>query len=212
VTYRQSEFTRHQLIALVVGAQLFITGQLAQAQQLPHSHARPDQVKIKHLHLNAKVDFDTKRISGSVTLTLDRIDPQAKLQLDSDGLEIRGIKSESGQPLAFNQPPARKGIGQGLIVDLPAATDQPTKVIVEYTTDPTAAAVQWLSPEQTTDKKHPFLFTQSQAILARTWVPCQDTPGCQPTKEKRHRRLRISNETTDPLVLAGLGRWRPQVR
>jgi len=143
------------LIALVVGAQLFITGQLAQAQQLPHSHARPDQVKIKHLHLNAKVDFDTKRISGSVTLTLDRIDPQAKLQLDSDGLEIRGIKSESGQPLAFNQPPTRKGIGQGLIVDLPAATDQPTKVIVEYTTDPTAAAVQWLSPEQTTDKKHP---------------------------------------------------------
>ena len=163
------------LIALAIGAQLLMAGQLAQAQQLPHSHARPDQVKIKHLHLDAKVDFDTKRISGSATLTLDRIDPQAKLQLDSDGLEIRGVKSESGQALTYNQPPARKGIGLGLIIDLPAVTDQPTKVIVEYATDPSAAAVQWLSPEQTTDKKHPFLFTQSQAILARTWVPCQDT-------------------------------------
>ena len=171
-----------------------------------------DRVEIKHLHLDAKVDFDTKRISGSATLTLDRIDPQAKLRLDSDGLEIRSVKSESGQALAFNQPPARKGIGLGLIVDLPAATDQPTKVIVEYATDASAAAVQWLSPEQTTDKEHPFLFTQSQAILARTWVPCQDTPGvrmtllgqtpspqgtagrderCQPAKEKRYRRLRI---------------------
>ena len=78
------------LIALAIGA-LLMTGQIAQAQQLPHSHARPDQVKIKHLHLDAKVDFDTKRISGSVTLTLDRIDPQAKLRLDSDGLEIRSV-------------------------------------------------------------------------------------------------------------------------
>ena len=158
------------LTALAIGAQLFMASQLTQAQQLPHSHARPDQVKIKHLHLDAKVDFDTKRISGSVTLTLQRTDPQAKLQLDSNGLEIRGVKSESGQALAFNQPPARKRIGQGLTIDLPAATDKPTKIIIEYVTDPTAAAVQWLSPEQTTDKKHPFLFTQSQAILALSLI------------------------------------------
>ena len=99
------------LIALTIGTQLLMSSQVIQAQQLPHSHARPDQVKIKHLHLDAKVNFDTKRISGSVTLTLDRIDPQAKLQLDSDGLEIRSVKTESGQTLTFNQPPARKGIG-----------------------------------------------------------------------------------------------------
>ena len=168
-------------IALAIGLQVSLTSQSVQAQQLPHSYARPDQVKVKHLHLDANVDFATKRISGSATLTLERTDPQAWLQLDSDGIEIRSVKTESGEALTFNQPTARKGIGEGLKIELPTATDQPTKVVVEYATDPTAAAVQWLSPEQTTDKKHPFLFTQSQAILARTWVPCQDTPGVRMT-------------------------------
>jgi len=169
------------VLMLWAGVQILLLPQSALAQVLPHSHARPDQVKIKHLHLDAKVDFDTKRISGSATLTLERTDPQAALQIDSDGLEIRGIKSEAGDALTFKQPPTRKGIGEGLIIELPNATKKPTKVVVEYSTTPAAAAVQWLSPEQTTDKKHPFLFTQSQAILARTWVPCQDTPGVRMT-------------------------------
>ena len=169
------------ILILLIGLPLLLLTQSAVAQVLPHSHARPDQVKIKHLHLDSKVDFDTKRISGTVTLTLERTDPQAPLLLDSQGLEIRGVKSESGDALTFKQPPTRKGIGEGLAIELPDATDKPTKVVIEYSTTPAAEAVQWLSPEQTTDKKHPFLFTQSQAILARTWVPCQDTPGVRMT-------------------------------
>ena len=169
------------ILMLSMGLQVLLFNQSTLAQVLPHSHARPDQVKLKHLHLDSKVDFDTKRISGTATLTLERTDPQAPLLLDSHGLEIRSVKSESGDALTFKQPPARKGIGEGLTIDLPGATKKPTKVLIEYSTTPTAEAVQWLSPEQTTDKQHPFLFTQSQAILARTWVPCQDTPGVRMT-------------------------------
>ena len=165
------------LIALAIGTQLLMTGQLAQAQQLPHSHARPDQVKIKHLHLDAKVDFDTKRISGSATLTLDRIDPQAKLQLDSDGLEIRGVKSESGQALTYNQPPARKGIGLGLIVDLPAATDQPTKIIVEYATNPTAAAVQWCLQNKPPTKSIRFCLPNRKRFWRELGFPAKTLPA-----------------------------------
>ena len=168
-------------IIFLIGLQLLLFNQSAIAQVLPHSHSRPDQVKIKHLHLDSKVDFDAKRISGTATLTLERTDPQAPLLLDSHGLEIRSVKTETGDALTFKQPPTRKGIGEGLTIELPNATKKPTKVLIEYSTAPTAEAVQWLSPEQTTDKKHPFLFTQSQAILARTWVPCQDTPGVRMT-------------------------------
>ena len=168
-------------LVLTIVVQTLLLNHSALGQVLPHSHARPDQVKIKHFHLDSHVDFDTKRISGSATLTLERTDPQAALQLDSHGLEIRSVKSESGEALTFKQPPTRRGIGEGLTIELPNATKKPTKVVIEYSTTPTAEAVQWLSPKQTTDKKHPFLFTQSQAILARTWVPCQDTPGVRMT-------------------------------
>ena len=82
-----------QVIALMIGLHVLAINQTAQAQLLPHSHARPDQVKIRHLHLDAKVDFDTKRISGSATLTLERTDPQAMLQIDADRLEIRSVKA-----------------------------------------------------------------------------------------------------------------------
>ncbi|MBI2429786.1 MAG: M1 family metallopeptidase [Ignavibacteriales bacterium] len=56
-------------------------------------------------------------------------------------------------------------------------TPKTKKVHVYYTTSPNAGALQWLEQSQTSGKQKPFLFTQSQAILARTWVPCMDGPG-----------------------------------
>ncbi len=47
----------------------------------------------------------------------------------------------------------------------------------KYSTDPAASAIQWLNPASTKGKSFPFVFTQSQAIHARTLLPCMDTPG-----------------------------------
>lgn len=42
-------------------------------------------------------------------------------------------------------------------------------------------AVQWLLPEMTAGKKYPYLFTQCQAIHARTLLPCHDSPSVKVT-------------------------------
>ena len=73
-------------------------------------------------------------------------------------------------------------VGQKLIVDITPNTDV---VRIYYRTTEKSDALQWLTKEQTADKTHPFLFTQSQAILARTWIPCQDSPGIRFTYNAR---------------------------
>src|SRR5690606_12957248 len=71
-------------------------------------------------------------------------------------------------------------LGEPLVVHLAAGVDT---IVIDYETAPDAAAVQWLTPEQTSGGRLPFLFTQGQAILTRTWVPTQDSPGSRQTYE-----------------------------
>jgi aminopeptidase N len=49
-------------------------------------------------------------------------------------------------------------------------------VRIRYRTSPGASALQWLDPPQTSGGRHPFLFSQCQALHARSVVPLQDTP------------------------------------
>ena len=167
------------LLAGLFCGQSYVVG-----QELPHSYARPDQVAIKHLHLDLKVDFAQKKLIGSATMTLDQLG--ANLILDTDKLSIESIKDSNGQDMAYVHAEAGSKAGQALSIQLPKNFDVETnKVVIVYSTSPAAEAVQWLEPNQTTDKRHPFLFTQSQAILARTWVPCQDTPAVRMTYSAR---------------------------
>lgn len=64
--------------------------------------------------------------------------------------------------------------GKPLEIEVPRSQ---SKIVIHYKTRPSAGALQWLSPAQTYDETHPFLFSQSQAILARTWIPLQDKPS-----------------------------------
>ena len=152
------------------------------AQKLPHSCARPDEAVIKHLHLDLKVDFEAKKLSGSAMLTIERPQADAKqLRLDTRGLDVTKVATSS-EELKWKLGEDNSQLGRSLTIELPAKND-PTdnQIKIEYSSRPSAEALQWLTPAQTTDKEHPFLFTQSQAILARTWVPCQDTPAVRMT-------------------------------
>ena len=80
-----------------------------------------------------------------------------------------------------------------VVIDIKPETKE---VNVYYLTTPAAAALQWLEPAQTAGGKRPYLFTQSQAILARTWVPCQDSPGVQ--VGQRPRKVISTSSTANP--------------
>ncbi|MCP4478902.1 MAG: M1 family metallopeptidase [Planctomycetaceae bacterium] len=150
-----------------------------EGQELPHSCARPDQIAIAHLHLDLIVDFESQKLTGSATMKLDRRTAASNLYLDTNGLKIFKVQSQpDGKELKWNLGEHEPNLGSSLSIELVDGVDE---VTVYYESQPGAEAVQWLTPEQTTDKKYPFLFTQSQAILARTWVPCQDTPAVRMT-------------------------------
>ncbi|HEX4954086.1 MAG TPA: M1 family metallopeptidase [Thermoanaerobaculia bacterium] len=146
----------------------------------PHSWARPREVSVQHLSLDLAVDFEQKRLTGRASLTLDRSGKGEKLVLDSRGLEIQGISLDEDTAATWAIGPERPFLGQAVVVDLLPTT---RVVHVDYRTRPDAGALQWLAPAQTSGGQHPFLFTQSQAILARTWIPLQDTPSVRMTYE-----------------------------
>ncbi|MFT5619349.1 MAG: leukotriene-A4 hydrolase, partial [Arenicella sp.] len=139
-----------------------------------HSFAKPQEAVMTHLDWDAVVDFNTKTISGTATLKLKKSKDAELLFLDTKELDIQKVTDNEGNPLEFKVHPPTKYMGSALEIILKPATES---VAIQYVTSPTAGALQWLVPSQTAGKKDPFLFTQSQAILARSWIPCQDSPG-----------------------------------
>ncbi len=152
-------------------------------QRDPHSFANHDQVVVRHLDLDLTIDFDRKQLKGKATLSIENIGHADSLILDTRDLNIEKVTlGSSEEPAVFQLGEPVKFLGRPLSIRL---TKETSSVTIHYSTTPEAAALQWLSPEQTAGGKHPFLLTQSQAILARTWVPCQDNPAVRMTYNAR---------------------------
>ena len=145
-----------------------------------HSYAAPLEAVVTHLNWNAQIDFESKSIKAQADLSISTSADAKQLKLDTKNLNIIDVKDEKGASLPFELKEAQPHIGAALIVDI---TSETSNVIVNYTTSAEAEALQWLDPVQTAGKEQPFLFTQSQAILARSWIPIQDSPGIRFTYE-----------------------------
>lgn len=181
----------------------------------PHSLSNPQQVKVQHMGLNWEVDFSNRSLKGSVKYRVERLSPNAPLILDTKDLVIEAVfvardpkapataaapagtaADHRSSPLVLepNQAkwslaqwklgPKDPNLGQALEIELPVDA---TLVDIHYHTKPSAVGLQWLTPSQSADKKTPFLFTQSQAILGRSWIPTQDTPAVRVTYEAKVR-------------------------
>jgi len=148
----------------------------------PHSYARPRESRVTDVALDLRADFDRRVLEGRATLTLASADDAREVVLDTRGLEIAGVEDAGGRPLAFALGPADPILGRPLTIALPPDR---AIVVIAYRTSPHAEALQWLSPAQTAGGRHPYLFSQGQAILTRTWVPTQDSPGIRQTYSAR---------------------------
>ena len=148
-----------------------------------HSYAEPSKVLTTHISLDLNADFEKHILIGTATLRLKRVDPSVDhMNLDTRDLEIKQAEgSRDGKTwntLTHDLAAKDPILGSKLTVPLPAGIKF---LRVSYRTSPGATGLQWLTPAQTADKKLPFMFSQSQAINARSWVPCQDSPGIRIT-------------------------------
>jgi len=147
-----------------------------------HSYSSPLECRINHVALDLDVSFEKKVLSGSATLTVVRSDRAQTLVLDTRDLKISSVEISSGgrsfDRASFQLGSVDKILGAPLRIDLAPHT---THVRVNYETSPQATGLQWLTPAQTAGKKRPFLYSQSQAIHARSWIPIQDSPGVRVT-------------------------------
>lgn len=159
------------------------TGPVSYANDV-HSFARPNDAAVTHAHLDLAVDFDRQVLDGTARLNIERRDGVRELWLDTRELHVRAVNLVDGarrSALAFRMGDSDPNLGAPLIVSLPSDAGRTPTVEVSYTSSPSASGLQWLTPAQTAGKQHPFLFTQSQAIHARSWIPLQDTPGVRMT-------------------------------
>jgi aminopeptidase N len=172
-----------------------------------HSFANIEQFRVTHLELDLHVDSGAKVLSGTVGLQIKRLDPRAtEIVLDTRDISVIEVTQKAQDVLGatskdettwVNRPYhfEKKDpiLGQALVIEVPPSK-RPTELIrIEYETSPTAPALQWLSAKQT--KHRPFLYTQSEPIGARSWIPLQDTPQVRVTYKA------LIHTTSDVLAL-----------
>ena len=172
------------------------------------TYARPAEARVTHVDLDLALDFARRQVAGVALLDVMARPGADEIVLDSNGLQIRSISDAAGQPLEYRlgESVAEGGKGAPLTIalgDMPASGKR--QIRIAYAAAPDAAALQWLTPEQTAGGQHPYLFSQGQAILNRTWIPTQDSPGIRQTWEAR-----ITAPEPLDVVMSGVRQGEPE--
>jgi leukotriene-A4 hydrolase len=149
--------------------------------QTDHSFANLGKVSVKHMHLDLECDFSSQKLKGSVTHHLADIQTDT-LILDTRNLHISRVVLNGSKAVNYMFGQTDTLFGTALLIPIDSLT---RTVQIWYETGKESEALQWLNPSQTHDKNHPFLYTQSQAILARTWIPLMDRPDLRFTYSAR---------------------------
>lgn len=174
--------TFRQLMLLLA---MLLAVRTALAHQDVHTYSDPRAYQQRHLELDLVTDFAARRLAGTATISFTRgTRADGRLVLDTRDLLIRSVAlvdAGTSSLLPFELGKHDPILGRALTIHLPRELPPSFVLAVSYETSPEASGLQWLTPRQTAGGRHPFLFSQSQAIHARSWVPLQDTPAARIT-------------------------------
>jgi aminopeptidase N len=206
----------HHKLILPIVAILSVSACSKDAQEIDNYDAARDyftfantsQFVTEHLALDLDVDFEAEEFRGFAMLSMRRLDPDAReIVLDTRDLAIVSaavLTPNNSAPAEFRFGDAHEILGTPLFVSVPDGTGEQFDLMLEYRTSPASTALQWLPPDLTAGGKHPMVFSQSQAVHARSWVPLQDTPAIRITYEATVRTpkslLAVMSADNDPLA------------
>lgn len=142
-----------------------------------HSYSNIRQIRTKHLHLDLDINFENKTVYGIARHKMENFGADTAI-FDIKGLDIQKVTIGKGNEKETNfmigQWDKDSILGQPLLVNITPETEY---INIYYETTDKTEAIDWLSPELTAGKEHPYMYTQGQAILTRSWIPLQDSPA-----------------------------------
>ncbi len=139
-----------------------------------HSYANIEDIRTEHLHLDLEVDFERKKIEGVARHEMSDHETTTAI-FDVKALNIQKVTLGKDDEIGtdFEIGDEDEILGRPLTVKIKPDTRY---INIYYSTTDETEALDWLDPILTTGKKHPFMYTQGQAILTRSWIPIQDSP------------------------------------
>lgn len=201
---------------LLIGAFLFIGILSCDKTYEPiindHSYANIEEVKTTHLHLDIELDFDNQKIVGVARHTITNNGSKIAV-FDTDGLVITKVTlGTEEKETTFKIGEHKDVFGAPLMIDIDKSTEL---VNIYYSTTEKSSALDWLSAELTMSKKMPFLYTQGQAILTRTWIPSQDVPSNRITYSaniQAPKGMMVIMSASNPTEISADGRYSFEMR
>ncbi|KAK5953252.1 Leucyl aminopeptidase yscIV [Knufia fluminis] len=145
----------------------------------PNTLSNYNNWKTTQTAVSLEILFDSQILRGTVSHTLKSLtnSETKEILLDTSHVQIDHV-SINNKPHKFELLSPLEPYGSPLKIHLDAGipNEQQIDVEIAFATTSSCTALQWLTPTQTSNKKHPYMFSQCQAIHARSIFPCQDTP------------------------------------